>query len=228
MRDERLKLNLRSPIASLRSRTVMEVEVKNLKGEKVSTVELPAAIFEAPIRKDLMHQALVRQLANARQGTHSTKTRGEVAGGGKKPWKQKGTGRARQGSTRAPQWKGGGKVHTPKPRDYSLRMPRQMRRAALRSALSAKAAEAQIVVVQDLTLDKPKTSEMLQALVNLVGTDSALVLLPERNDNVEKSIRNIEHAKYLRANYLNIRDLLGYDRLVMPLSALDVIQSYLG
>ncbi len=206
----------------------MEVEVKNLKGEKVSTVELPAAIFEAPIRKDLMHQALVRQLANARQGTHSTKTRGEVAGGGKKPWKQKGTGRARQGSTRAPQWKGGGKVHTPKPRDYSLRMPRQMRRAALRSALSAKAAEAQIVVVQDLTLDKPKTSEMLQALVNLVGTDSALVLLPERNDNVEKSIRNIEHAKYLRANYLNIRDLLGYDRLVMPLSALDVIQSYLG
>jgi len=228
MREERLKLNLRSPIAGLRSRTAMEVEVKNLKGEKVSTVELPAAIFEAPIRKDLMHQALVRQLANARQGTHSTKTRGEVAGGGKKPWKQKGTGRARQGSTRAPQWKGGGKVHTPKPRDYSLRMPRQMRRAALRSALSVKAAEDQIVVVQDLTLDRPKTSEMLQALVNLVGTDSALVLLPEKNDNVEKSIRNIEHAKYLRANYLNIRDLLGYDRLVMPLSALDVIQSYLG
>lgn len=206
----------------------MEVEVKNLKGETVSTVELPADIFEAPIRKDLMHQALVRQLANARQGTHSTKTRGEVSGGGKKPWKQKGTGRARQGSTRAPQWKGGGKVHTPKPRDYTLKMPRQMRRAALRSALSAKAAEAQIVVVQDLTLDRPKTSEMLQALTNLVGADSALVLLPEKNDNVEKSIRNIEHAKYLRANYLNIRDLLGYDRVVMPLAALDVIRGYLG
>jgi large subunit ribosomal protein L4 len=206
----------------------MEVEVKNLKGEKVSTVELPASIFEAPIREDLMHQALVRQLANARQGTHSTKTRGEVSGGGKKPWKQKGTGRARQGSTRAPQWKGGGKVHTPKPRDYTLKMPRQMRRAALRSALSAKAAEAQIVVVQDLTLDKPKTSEMLQALTNLVGADSALVLLPEKNENVEKSIRNIEHAKYLRANYLNIRDLLGYDRVVMPLAALDVIRGYLG
>lgn len=206
----------------------MEVEVKNLKGEKVSTVELPAEIFEAPIRKDLMHQALVRQLANARQGTHSTKTRGEVSGGGKKPWKQKGTGRARQGSTRAPQWKGGGKVHTPKPRDYTLKMPRQMRRAALRSALSAKAAEAQIVVVQDLTLEKPKTSEMLQALTNLVGADSALVLLPEKNENVEKSIRNIEHAKYLRANYLNIRDLLGYDRVVMPLAALDVIRGYLG
>lgn len=206
----------------------MEVEVKNLKGETVSTVELPADIFEAPIRKDLMHQALVRQLANARQGTHSTKTRGEVSGGGKKPWKQKGKGRARQGSTRAPQWKGGGKVHTPKPRDYTLKMPRQMRRAALRSALSAKAAEAQIVVVQDLTLDKPKTSEMLQALTNLVGADSALVLLPEKNENVEKSIRNIEHVKYLRANYLNIRDLLGYDRVVMPLAALDVIRGYLG
>ncbi|MCS6910943.1 MAG: 50S ribosomal protein L4 [Anaerolineales bacterium] len=206
----------------------MEVEVKNLKGEKVSTVELPPEIFEAPIRKDLMHQALVRQLANARQGTHSTKTRGEVSGGGKKPWRQKGTGRARQGSTRAPQWKGGGKVHTPKPRDYTLKMPRQMRRAALRSALSVKAAEAQIVVVQDLTLEKPKTSEMLQVLTNLVGADSALVLLPEKNENVEKSIRNIEHAKYLRANYLNIRDLLGYDRVIMPLAALDVIRGYLG
>ena len=206
----------------------MQVDVKNLKGETVRTVELPAAIFEAPIRQDLMHQALVRQLANARQGTHATKTRGDVSGGGKKPWKQKGTGRARQGSTRAPHWKGGGKAHTPQPRDYSLKMPRQMRRAALRSALSAKAAGAQIVVVDELLLAQPKTAEMLKALVALVGTDSALVLLPEKNDVVEKSIRNIEHAKYLRANYLNIRDLLGYDRVVLPVAALDVIQGYLG
>ncbi len=206
----------------------MQVDVKNLKGETVRTVELPAAIFEAPIRQDLMHQALVRQLANARQGTHATKTRGDVSGGGKKPWKQKGTGRARQGSTRAPHWKGGGKAHTPQPRDYSLKMPRQMRRAALRSALSAKAAGAQIVVVDELLLAQPKTAEMLKALVALVGTDSALVLLPEKNDIVEKSIRNIEHAKYLRANYLNIRDLLGYDRVVLPVAALDVIQGYLG
>ncbi len=206
----------------------MKVEVKNMQGETIRTVELPAAIFEAPIRQDLMHQALVRQLANARQGTHSTKTRGEVAGGGKKPWKQKGTGRARQGSTRAPHFKGGGKAHTPKPRDYSQKMPRQMRRAALRSALSAKAADAQIVVVDDLHLAQPKTSEMLKSLVALVGVDSALVLLPEKNDVVEKSLRNIEHAKYLRANYLNIRDLLGFDRVVVPLAALDVIQGYLG
>jgi len=206
----------------------MEVEVKNLEGQTVRKIELPADIFEAPIRKDLMHQALVRQLANARQGNHSTKTRGEVSGGGKKPWKQKGTGRARQGSTRAPQWKGGGKAHTPKPRDYEVKMPRQMRRAALRSALSVKAAEQQIVVVDDLQLAQPKTQAMLQTLVNLVGADSALVLLPARNDNVEKSIRNIEHAKYLRANYLNIRDLLGYDRVVLPVAALDVIRGYLG
>lgn len=206
----------------------MQVEVKNLKGENVSTVTLPAEIFEAPVREDLMHQALVRQLANARLGTHSTKTRGEVRGGGKKPYKQKGTGNARQGSRRSPTFVHGGKVHTPKPRDYTLKMPKNMRRAALRSALSAKAAGQQIVVVDTLSLDKAKTSEMLKVLVALVGSDSALVLLPEKNDAVEKSIRNIEHAKYLRANYLNVRDLLGYDRVVLPVAALDVIQGYLG
>jgi len=206
----------------------MEVEVKNLQGKKVKTVELPAAIFAAPINKDLMHQALTRQLANARLGTHDTKTRGEVAGGGKKPWKQKGTGRARQGSIRAPQFKGGGRAHGPTPHKYTLEMPRQMRRAALRSALSVKAAEAQIVVVDDLNLKSPKTAEMVQVLTALVGDGSALVLLPAKNEAVEKSIRNIDNAKYLRANYLNIRDLLGYDMVVLPLSALDVIQSYLG
>ena len=206
----------------------MEVEVKNMKGETVKRLELPAAIFEAPINKDLMHQALVRQQANARLGTHDTQGRGEVAGGAKKPWKQKGTGRARQGSTRAPQWKGGGKVHTPTPRDYTQKMPRQMRRAALRSALSVKAADQQIVVVDELKFDAPKTSAMLETLAALAGADSALVLLPAKDDNVEKSIRNIEHAKYLRANYLNIRDLLGYDKVIVPLGALEVIQSYLG
>jgi large subunit ribosomal protein L4 len=207
----------------------MQADVKNLKGETVRTVELPAAIFEAPINRGLMHQALVRQLANARLGTHSTKTRGEVSGGGKKPWKQKGTGRARQGSTRAPQFKGGGKVHTPKPRSYTQAMPRQMRRAALRSALSVKAADAQIVVVEDLNLEAPKTKAMDEVLGTLVGQGQrALVLLPAKNEVVEKSLRNLAHAKYLRANYLNIRDLLGCDMVVLPLGALDVIQGYLG
>jgi len=207
----------------------MEVEVKNFKGETVKTVELPAKIFEAPINKDLMHQALVRQLANARLGTHSTKTRGEVAGGGKKPWKQKGTGRARQGSTRAPQWKGGGKVHTPKPRSYQQDMPRKMRRAALRSALSVKAADAQIVVVDEVMIDSPKTKTMAAALTHLAGEgNKVLVLLPAANALAERSIRNIPFAKYLRANYLNIRDLLSYDKVIVPLSALDVIRGYLG
>ena len=206
----------------------MDAEVKNLKGETVKTVQLPAAIFEAPINADLMHQALVRQLANARQGTHDTKTRAEVSGGGKKPWKQKGTGRARQGSTRAPQWKGGGKAHTPHPRDYTLDMPRKMRRAALRSALSVKAAEGQIVVVEALDLETPKAATMKQALTALVGEATSLVLLPAKNETVEKSIRNLAGAKYLRANYLNIRDLLQFDTIVLPLGALDVIQSYLG
>jgi large subunit ribosomal protein L4 len=207
----------------------MQVDVKNLKGETIRTVELPSAIFEAPINRDLMHQAYVRQMANARLGTHSTKTRGEVAGGGRKPWKQKGTGRARQGSTRSPQWRGGGTVHTPKPRSYEQDMPRKMRRSALRSALSVKAADAQIVVVEDLNLTDIKTQAMAQLLVGLVGSDqSTLVLLPARNEVVENSLRNLTNAKYLRANYLNIRDLLGYDKVVLPLGALEVIESYLG
>ena len=207
----------------------MEAQVKNLKGETIRTVELPAQIFEAPINKDLMHQALVRQLANARLGTHSTKTRGEVSGGGKKPWKQKGTGRARQGSTRSPIFVKGGKAHTPKPRSYEQAMPRQMRRAALRSALSVKAADSQIIVLEDLNLDNTKTKAMSQALAGLVGEgQSTLVLLPAKNEAVENSVRNLANAKYLRANYLNIRDLLGYDMVLLPLGALEVIEGYLG
>lgn len=207
----------------------MEVEVKNMRGETVKKVDLPAEIFEAPINKDLMHQAYIRQMANARLGTHSTKTRGEVSGGGKKPWKQKGTGRARQGSTRAPQWKGGGKVHTPKPHSYRQAMPRQMRRAALRSALSVKAADAQIVVVDELSIESPKTKAMALALAALVGEgQSALILLGARNEPVEQSLRNLPHAKLLRAGYLNIRDLLGYDKVLLPLGALEIIQGYLG
>jgi large subunit ribosomal protein L4 len=207
----------------------MEAQVKNLKGETVRTLELPARIFEAPINKDLMHQALVRQLANARLGTHSTKNRGEVAGGGKKPWKQKGTGRARAGSTRSPIFKGGGKVHTPKPRSYEQAMPRQMRRAALRSALSVKAADSQIIVLEDLNVDGGKTKAMAQVLAGLVAEgQTALVLLPAKNEAVENGLRNLERAKYLRANYLNIRDLLGYDMVLLPLGALEVIEGYLG
>ncbi|MCS7249089.1 MAG: 50S ribosomal protein L4 [Anaerolineales bacterium] len=209
----------------------MIVDVLNMQGEKVDTIELPPAIFEAPVNVSLMHQAYIRQMANARLGTHSTKGRSEVEGGGRKPWRQKGTGRARQGSIRAPQWVGGGKVHTPKPRDYSQRMPKKMRRAALRSALSAKAAERGIVVLDELTLPEPKTRLMAEALDRLVGEASALILLPSKDafyEPVIRSTNNLPDAKTLLANYLNIRDLFTYDKVVMPLKALDVLVSFLG
>ena len=206
----------------------MKLDVLNMQGEKVKTVELPASIFEAPIKHDLMHQALVRQQANARLGTHKTKTRSEVRGGGAKPWRQKGTGRARQGSIRSPQWVGGGKVHTPRPRSYRKRMPKKMRRAALRSALSIKAAEKEIILLDQIAIETAKTKDMAQFLSRLSGDSPSLILLADANENVEKSIRNLQEAKALRANYLNVRDLLKYERLLIPLDALDVIQSYLG
>ena len=208
----------------------MEVDVFNMEGQKVRTVELPAMIFEAPINVDLMHQAYVRQMANARLGTHDTKTRSEVSGGGKKPWRQKGTGRARQGSSRAPHWKGGGRVHTPHPRSYTLDMPRQMRRAALRSALTVKANEAGIVVVDELVLAEPKTRLMASALTGLVQDAKTLVLIPEKAayETVIRATNNLPDTKIILAGYLNVRDLMGYDKVVMPLSALDVIAANLG
>ena len=209
----------------------MKVDVFNMEGKKLRQVELPASVFEATINVDLMHQAYVRQMANARLGTHKTKTRREVSGGGSKPWRQKGTGRARQGSIRAVQWKGGGRAHTPRPRSYQQAMPKKMRRAALRSALSAKASETSIVVVDEMTLAEPKTSLMAEALIRLVGDASVLVLIPEKSleyDLVTRSANNIPDAKVLLASYLNIRDLLGYDKLVMPLKTLDVLTAHLG
>ena len=209
----------------------MKVDVVNIHGKKVKSVELPAAIFEAPINTSLMHQAYVRQMANARLGTHKTKTRSEVSGGGRKPWRQKGTGRARQGSIRSPQWVGGGGVHTPQPRDYNKKMPRKMRRAALRSALSVKASDKEIIILDELAISEPKTKEMAQILNTLVGDSSALVVFPEKNEtseNLNRAANNLPDVKLLMANYMNIRDLLGYDVVVIPLAALDVIESYLG
>lgn len=208
----------------------MEVEVLNMEGKKVSMVVLPAAIFEAPINVDLMHQAFVRQMANARLGTHETKTKSEVAGGGRKPWRQKGTGRARQGSTRSAQWKGGGKIHTPHMRSYVQVMPRKMRLAALRSALSVKAAESMLVIVDELKVAEPKTKLMAGALNALVGSASALVLIPamESYESIVRSTNNIPDAKVLNANYLNIRDLMVFDKVIIPFSALDLIKANLG
>ena len=178
-----------------------------------------------------MHQAFIRQMANARLGTHQTKVRGEVSGGGKKPWKQKGTGRARQGSTRAAQWVGGGRIHTPHPRKYTQRMPLKMRRAALRSALTVKATDAGIILVDELILAEPKTRLMAESLSKLVGTSTALVLIPEKNaeyDKVTRATNNIEDAKVLMAGYINVRDLLSFDKVVMPVKTLEVLETQLG
>lgn len=209
----------------------MKVDVLDLEGKKLRQVELPAKVFEAPVNVDLMHQAYVRQMANARLGTHETKVRSEVSGGGRKPWKQKGTGRARQGSTRAAQWVGGGRIHTPHMRSYEQRMPKKMRQAALRSALSAKAAESGIVVVEDMALESTKTSGMAQTLGVLTGKGSVLLLMPEKDkayDNVMRTAGNIDGAKVLLASYLNVRDLLGYDKVILPIKSLDMLIAHLG
>lgn len=209
----------------------MKVDVLDIKGKKVSELELPAALFEAPVNVDLMHQAYVRQMANARLGTHDTKVRSEVRGGGRKPWKQKGTGRARQGSRRAAQWVGGGRIHTPHPRSYALSMPKKMRQAALRSALSVKAAESSIVVVEDLDIKEPKTKVMVDALNNLVGSSTSLVLMPAKDqtyDFVMRSANNIENTKVLLASYLNIRDILNFDKVVLPVKAIDALVAQFG
>ncbi len=206
----------------------IKLPVKNMRGKEVGEVELPADIFEVAVNVGLMHQAYVRQMANARLGTHSAKTRGEVNRTKQKWYRQKGTGRARHGSRNAPIFVGGGVAHGPRPREYTKDMPKKMRREAIRSALSAKAAESEIVVVDNLEMQSPKTRDMADVLYNLVGEASALVLLADVNENVQLSIRNLDDARYLRAMYLNIRDLLKYDMVIMPLDALEQITGWLG
>lgn len=206
----------------------MEVPVYNMSGEEVSRIELPADIFEARVNRDLMHQALVRQLANKRLGTHKVKGRSDVNRSTRKIYRQKGTGNARHGSRRAPIFVGGGVAHGPQPRKYTKKMPRKMRRAALRSALTVKAAHGDIVVLDEISMAAPKTKEMVAVMGRLAAGESTLLLLAERNENVELSARNLPEMKTLRASYLNIRDLLGYNKIVMPLAALDVIYDFLS
>jgi len=207
----------------------MKVPLRNTTGKVIDEAEVRDDIFGIVPNEAVMHQALLRQLANARLATARTKTRGEVRGGGRKPWRQKGTGRARHGSIREPQWRGGGVVFGPRAgRNYRKAMPRKMRRLALRSALSAKAREGQLIVLDKLEMPASKTKEMLSVLNDLMGSASALILLPERDSNVEKSVSNLPQAKALRAQYLNLVDIFGHDYLVMPLAALKVIEDFLG
>jgi large subunit ribosomal protein L4 len=206
----------------------MQVPVYNIQGEQVSETELRDDIFAVSVNQALMHQALTRQLANARLGTHKAKTRGEVAGGGRKPWRQKGTGRARQGSIRAPHWRGGGIVFGPTPRSYGQKMPLKMRRQALRSALSVKVSESQVKVLNALEMQEPKTKELLGILRNLGVGSSALILLPQHDEVVLRSVQNLPKVRTLVAQYLNVRDLLAYDYILVPLASLEVIERILG
>jgi large subunit ribosomal protein L4 len=206
----------------------MRVGVRNMAGDTVDEIELRDDIFGLEPHEAVMHQAVLRQLANARQGTAATKTRTEVSGGGRKPWRQKGTGRARQGSIRAPQWRKGGIVFGPHPRSYRQRMTRKMRRLALRSALSVKAAADSIVLLNELSMAKPKTKDMLAVLDNLQIDSSALILLSDRSVSVEKSTRNIPDVKTLHARCLNVIDILNYDTLILPVQSLAVIEEILG
>ena len=206
----------------------MQVQVYNMSGEEVSSVELPADIFEAKVNRDLMHQALVRQMANKRLGTHKAKGRSEINKSTRKIYRQKGTGNARHGSRRAPIFVGGGVAHGPLPRKYTKKMPRKMRRAALRSALTVKANNGDIIVLDKISLDAPKTKEIVSTMKRLTEGSSTLLVLAGHDTNVELSARNAVDVKALLANYLNIRDLLGYDKLVLPLDALETIESFLS
>ncbi len=203
---------------------MVETPIYNMAGEQVGTVELDPYVFGIEPNLAVMHQALRRQLANARLGTHQTRTRGMVRGGGRKPWRQKGTGRSRQGSRRAPHWRGGATVFGPHPRRYRQAMPRKMRRLAVRSALSLKYADEQILFLDQLALEEIRTKEMLRVLQDLdLEGIKTLIVLPEKDEAVSLSARNIPGVKTLLAAYLNVADLLDYDMVVLPLSSLEVI-----
>lgn len=199
------------------------VAVLNMTGAQVGTIELNDAIFGIEANEHVMHLAVVQYLANQRQGTQSTKTRAEVRGGGRKPYRQKGTGRARQGSIRSPQWVGGGVVFAPKPRDYSFKLNKKVKRLALQSALSTKAAEGKIIVLDELTLSEVKTKEMAKILEN-IKCGNALIVMDGANTNVMLSARNISDVKTASVNTINVYDLLKYNTLVVTKDAVEKIQ----
>ena len=201
-----------------------KIDVYDIKGEKVSEVELNEEIFGMNPNEELVHAAVVNFLANQRQGTQSTKTRAEVRGGGRKPWRQKGTGRARQGSIRAPQWIKGGIALGPKPRSYNYAINKKERRIAIKSVLSSKVLENQLTVVDKITFDEIKTKNMVTALNNLKVEGKTLIMLPEKNENVQKSARNIEGVKTTLVNTINVYDLLKYNKLVITLDTVKKLE----
>ena len=199
------------------------VKVYDIEGKEVETLELNDSIFGVEINEHLMHLAVVGQLANSRQGTQSAKTRSEVSGGGRKPWRQKGTGHARQGSTRSPQWTGGGVVFAPKPRDYSVKMNKKEKRIALKSALTSRVNEGKLIVVDELKFEAPKTKEFAKVMANL-NTKKALVVLNENDANTVKSAKNIPTVKTALTNTINVYDILKYDTVVVEKAAVATIE----
>ena len=200
------------------------VAVYNIEGKKVGTLELNDAVFGVEMNEHLVHMAVVAQLANKRQGTQSAKTRAEVRGGGRKPWRQKGTGRARVGSSRSPLWIGGGVSFAPKPRDYSYRLPKKIRKLAMKSALTSKVNNDEIIVLDGLNISAPKTKEMINILSNLNADKKALIVMDERNDAVIKSARNIPGIKTTSVNTLNVYDILKYDKFIITKDAVQKVE----
>ena len=201
-----------------------KVDVYDIKGKKVSDVELNENVFGIEPNENIVHEVLINYLANQRQGTQSTKTRSEVSGGGRKPWRQKGTGRARQGSIRAPQWIKGGIALGPKPRSYRYRVNKKERRLAIRSILSSKVLEKELTVVDKLEVKEIKTKTMVKALADLKVEGKTLILLPEKNENVQKSARNIDGVKTTLVNTINVYDLLKYKNLVITLDTVKKLE----
>ena len=206
-----------------RNTQMAKVSVYNIEGKEVDTIELNDAVFGVEVNEHLVHMAVVNQLANNRQGTQKAKTRSEVSGGGRKPWRQKGTGHARQGSTRAPQWTGGGVVFAPVPRDYSFKMNRKEKRAALKSALTSRVEENKFIVIDELNFDEIKTKKFQEVLNNL-NVNKALVVLEDGNTNVEISARNIPDVKTARTNTINVFDILKYNTVITTKAAVATIE----
>jgi large subunit ribosomal protein L4 len=199
------------------------LKVYNKEGKEVGDIQLNESVFGVEISKDAMHQVVLAQLANKRQGTQSAKTRAEVRGGGIKPWRQKGTGRARQGSIRAPQWIKGGIVFAPKPRDYRVSVPKSMRRTAMKSALTSKVQDNEMIVLESLDFNAPKTKEMISVL-NAFETKKTLIIVAESNENVYKSARNIPGVAVIPANNINVYDILKYEKLMVTKAAVSKIE----
>ncbi|MCK9268692.1 MAG: 50S ribosomal protein L4 [Alkaliphilus sp.] len=201
-----------------------KVTIYNISGDQVGEIELSDDVFGIEINENAMYEVVKNQLANKRQGTQSTKTRAEVRGGGRKPWRQKGTGRARVGSSRSPLWIGGGVSFAPKPRDYSYRLPKKIRKLAMKSALTSKVNNDEIIVLDGLNISAPRTKEMVNILNNLNADKKALIVMDEKNDAVIKSARNIPGVKTTSVNTLNVYDILKYDKFIITKDAVQKVE----